>query len=140
LPPFGGPLPPTMQPAPPGAGPAVAPHGNPGQATQGLGEIQIALQALQKALPSVPMGTEMHKSVLDAIKKIGEHMTEMQNSPQMQIQNLLAMIAKAKQGQPGAGLGGMAGAGGGAPGGAPPPPPPMLSPPAPGGAPPGMAG
>jgi hypothetical protein len=134
LPPFGGPLPPTMQPAPHGAGPAVAPHGNPGAASQGLGDIQTALQALQKALPSIPMGTEMHTAVIDAIKKIGTHMTEMQNSPQMQIQNLLAMIAKAKQGQPNAGLAGMAGGGGA-------PPPPMLAPPAPGGAPPpGMAG
>jgi len=138
MPPFGGPLPPTMMPAPPSAGPAVAPHGNPGNTTQALGEIRIALEALQKALPSVPMGTELHNAVLDAIKKIGQHMTEMQDSPQMKIQNLLQMIQQAKAAQPNAALAGIAQ--GGPPGGAPPPgagapPPPVLSPPA---GPPGM--
>lgn len=133
MPPFGGPLPPTMTPAPPNAGPAVAPHGNPGQASQGLGDIRIAVEQLQKALPSVPMGTELHTAVMDAIKKISTHMTQMQDSPQMKMQQLLQMIQRAKQAQPNQALAGMAGGGappGGAPGGGmPPPAPPVLSPP-----------
>jgi hypothetical protein len=66
--------------------------------------------------------------VLGAISKIGKHMTEMQDSPQMKMQNLLSMVMKARQAQPNAALAGMAAP---APGGAPPmpmgapPPPPM---------------
>lgn len=129
MPPFGGPIPPSLTPAPPNAGPAVAPHGNPGQTTQGLGDIRVALEALQKALPSVPMGTELHNAVIDAVKKIGAHMTEMQDSPQMKMQNLMQMIQRAKAAGPNQALAGLAG--GGAPGGAASggPPPPVLSPP-----------
>lgn len=126
MPPFTGAIPPTMTPAPPNAGPAVAPHGNPGQTTQGLGDIRIALDALQKALPSIPMGTELHNAVIDAIKKIGTHMTQMQDSPQMKMQNLMAMIQRARAAQPNQALAGLAG---GAGGGQQPPAPPVLSPP-----------
>jgi hypothetical protein len=130
MPPFGGQIPPTLAPAPPNAGPAVAPHGNPGQTTQGLGDIQIAVEQLQKALPTVPMGTELHGAVMDAIKKISTHMTEVQNSPQMKMQQLLQMVQRAKAAQPNQALAGLAG--GAPPGGAPsgqPPAPPVLSPP-----------
>lgn len=116
-----------MTPAPPNAGPAVAPHGNPGQTTQGLGDIRIALDALQKALPTIPMGTELHNAVIDAVKKIGMHMTQMQDSPQMKMQNLLAMVARARAAQPNQALAGLAP--GGAGGGQQPPAPPVLSPP-----------
>jgi hypothetical protein len=135
MPPFGGPIPPSMSPAPPGAGPATPPHGNPGAASHGMGGIKVALDALQKALPTIPMGTELHNSVIDAIKKIGQHMSEMQASPQMGMQNLLQMIAAKMKEQQGAGAA-PPGAGG-PPGGAPPP---MMAPPPPpgGGAPPGM--
>jgi hypothetical protein len=121
-----------MAPAPPNAGPAVAPHGNPGQTTQGLGEIKIAVEQLQKALPTVPMGTELHTAVMDAIKKISTHMTQMQDSPQMKMQQLMQMIQRAKQQQPNQALAGLAGGGappGGPPGGGMPPTPPVLSPP-----------
>ena len=133
MPPFPGPLPPTLTGGPQNAGPAVAPHGNPGNATQGMGDIKTALDALQKALPSIPMGTELHKTVLDAVAKIGKHMSEAQNNPQMKLQNLMQMIAQLKAQQPNAALAGLAG---GAPGGQPPAPPALMPPP--GGAPPGQ--
>lgn len=130
MPPFPGALPPTLTGGPLNAGPAVAPHGNPGNATQGMGDIKTALDALQKALPAIPMGTELHKAVLDAVSKIGKHMTEAANNPQMKMQNLLQMIQQAKAQQPNAALAGLAGGGG-----APPPAPPAMPPPA---APPGQ--
>ena len=126
---YGGPLPATMSPAPPGAGPAVAPHGNQGNTTQGLGDVRIALEALQKALPSIPMGTELHGAVLKAVTDISKHMTEMQDSPQMKMQNLLQMIQKMRASQPNAALAGLSGGGGAPPPGGSAPPPPMLSPP-----------
>ena len=124
MPPFPGPLPPGLTGAPPNAGPAVAPHGNPGNATQGLGDIKSALDALQKALPSIPMGTELHSAVLKSISDIGKHMTEAQNNPQMQVQNLLKLIAAKRAAAPQAGVQGAVGGGG-----SPPPTPPALTPP-----------
>ena len=123
MPPFGGPIPPTMMGAPPGAGPATVPHGNPGQTSQGIAQIRMALEALQKALPSVPMGTELHKAVMEAITKIGQHLTEAAQDPQMQMQQLMHMMQQAKAAQPNQALAGIAG------GGQQPPQPPMLSPP-----------
>lgn len=120
MPPFGGPIPPGLTGAPPGAGPAVAPHGNPGNQMESLGKLKQAVTMLQEALPGIPMGTTLHKNVMSSISNIGKHMSEMQDSPQMKMQNLLSMIAKIKQQAPQAGLAGaMGGQPGGAPGGAP---------------------
>ena len=136
MPPFPGALPPGLVGGPPNAGAAAAPQANLGNASGGLAEVKIALEALQKALPSIPMGTELHKAVMDAVAKISKHMTEAAESPQMKIQNLLKMVQSARAQQPNQALAGLAGGAGGAPGGDPPPP--MLAPPpAP---PPGMAG
>ena len=133
MPPFPGQLPPSLMGGPPNAGGATAPHGNPGLATGSMGDVKIALEALQKALPSIPMGTELHKAVLDAVAKIGKHMSEAGDSPQMKMQALMQMIQKMKAGQPNQALGAMAGGGG-----QPPAPPAMMSPAPP--PPPGMAG
>lgn len=130
MPPFPGALPPGLTAAPPNAGPAVAPHGTPGNTMQGIGDVKTALDALQKALPTIPMGTDLHKAVMDAISKIGKHMTEAQNSPQMKMQNLLQMVQQLKAKQPQAALGGLAAPPGG---GAAPSPPPALTPPPPSG-------
>lgn len=84
----------------------------------------MALSALQKALPSIPMDSELHKSVLDAVSKIGKHLNEMKDSPQMAMQTLLRMMQAQKQAQPNQAL---AGLGAGGAGGQPPPAPPMLA-------------
>ena len=131
---FQGALPPSLMGAPPNAGPAVAPHGAPGNAAAGMSKIKLGLEQLQAGLPDIPMGTEMHDAVMKAISTIGKHMTEMQDSPQMKMQNLLAMIQKARQQQPNAALAGMAGGAPHPPGA---PPPAMMPPPPMPGAPPG---
>ena len=130
---FQGALPPSLMGAPPNAGPAVAPHGTPGSAMADQSKIKLGLEQLQAGLPGVPMGTPLHEAVLKAITTIGKHLTEMQDSPQMKMQNLLAMVQKARQQQPSQALAGMMGPGAPhppGPGGAPPmpgmaPPPPM---------------
>ena len=130
MPPFGGPLPPTLSPAPPGAGPAVAPHGLPGRTGGGLADVQTALDALQRALPSIPMGTELHNAVLDAVKKISLHVQDIANSPATKVQNLLQMIQQARAAQPHQALAALGGGGGppnlGPPGGPPPGPSPGM--------------
>jgi hypothetical protein len=97
-------------------------------ATQGGADIKTALEALQKALPTIPMGTELHETVLKAISQIGKHMTEAADNKQQQMQSLLQMVQHLKSAQPNAALAGMS-APGGAGGGAPPPTPPALAPP-----------
>lgn len=116
MPPFGGPIPPGLSVAPPGAGPAVAPHGNPGNVASSLSKLKMAVDALQEALPGIPMGTQLHKNVMSAISNIGKHMSEMQESPQMKAQQLLSMLGQIRAQQPNQALAAM---GGGAPGGQP---------------------
>ena len=115
------PVPPTMAGAPAHAGPGVVPQGKPGQTTQGLSDLKIALEAMQKALPTIPMGTKLHEEVLKSVSSIGKHLTEFEDSPQMKIQNLLQMIARARAAQPNNALSALAQGG--------PPAPPVLAPP-----------
>lgn len=126
MPPFGGPLPPALTGAPPGAGPATVPSGKPGMAMDGISKVRMGLQALQEALPSIPMGTELHTALMKSIEGISKRLTEHQDSPQMQVQQLLGNLAKIRASQPTQALAGMMGR----PGGAPPPggnmPPPNL--------------
>jgi len=131
---FAGPLPPTLTGAPPSSGPGVAPHGLPGQAAGSMGDLKMALEMLQKALPGVPMGTELHEAVLKAVTNIGKHMGEMAQSQQEKGKALLEMLMKLKQQGPNQALAGMAAP----PPGAPPPggPPAGMAPPPPA---PGMA-
>ena len=105
---FAGPLPPTLTGAPPSSGPGVAPHGLPGQAAGSMGDLKMALEMLQKALPGVPMGTELHEAVLKAVTNIGKHMGEMAQSQQEKGKALLEMLMKLKQQGPNQALAGMA--------------------------------
>jgi len=57
-----------------GAGPATMPGPMAGSAHQGLAALKVGVEALQKALPQLPMGSALHQSVLKAIGDIGKHM------------------------------------------------------------------
>ena len=126
-PPMGG------APAPPiggGTGPAATHGPMAGNAAQGMAKVKVGLEALQAALPMIPMGSELHADLMKAVSSISKHLS--QDAGQgggAQIQQLLDLIRTAKtQGGPPAGVGG------GAPApppsmpgmGAPPPPPAML--------------
>jgi hypothetical protein len=113
-----------------GTGPAAAPGPLQGSAVQGMTSLKLGLEALQKALPQLQMGSEVHSSVLKAISDIGKHFAgggAEQGDQSAGIQQLVEMMRNAKQ-QPNMAAmmppGG--GGGGGPPGGAPPmggPPP-----------------
>lgn len=100
-----------------------------GNAAQGMAKVKVGLEALQAALPMLPMGGELHADVMKAVSSISKHLAEGgAGGGGDQIQQLLDMIRTAKtQGGPPA-----APPGGGAPPaippglGAPPPPPAML--------------
>ena len=100
-----------------------------GNGMQGVEKVTIGLKALQEALPSLPLGSEMHQAVLDAVGKIGKHLPQggTGGDPQSMMQQLALMARSAKaEPQQAAALQGLMGGGGGAPpppggGGAPPP-------------------
>jgi len=109
----GGGLPPGMG-MPPGAPPQMAPPGNVGPATipqhnpgnmKKAGELlNIALKAMNEAIPNIPLGTPVHgkilKMVTDLDKVIKEGAEAVQNTVQQMMQLMQAMKAKQQaQGQ-----------------------------------------
>lgn len=132
----GGGLPPGM-PAPggqgmPGAPPAnVGPHtipqNNPGNSKEALVKLTQAADLIGKAIPSVPMGSDMHQKVLkiatDLTKLVGEFrdVASKQEQAQMLVQHLMQM--RQQGGQPGGPMPAPPNAGPAMapPGGAPPP-------------------
>lgn len=113
-----------------GTGPATSHGPLAGAASQGMAKVKLGLEALQAALPMLPMGGELHADVMKAVSSIAKHLAHGgEQGGGATIQQLLDMIRSAKtQGAPPPG----APAPGGAappmmPGmGAPPPPPPGL--------------
>ena len=99
-----------------------------GSAVQGMAKVKLGLEALQAALPMIPMGSELHTDLMKAVSSITKHLGDKggEGGGGAQIQQLLEMLRNAKmQGAPPqAGM--MPPGGGGAPpppgGGAPPPP------------------
>ena len=80
-----------------------------------MSKVKMALEALQAALPSLPMGSELHTDVMKAVSSISKHLGDKGGGQGEGIQQLLEMLRNAKtQGPPPqAGM---------LPGGAPPPP------------------
>lgn len=115
---------PPMPSAPPGGtGAASAPQAMAGAGTQSISAVKMALEALQKALPGLPMGTDLHTAVLKALTDLSKHVGESAGDNSGVVQQLAQMARQAQQApqaaaamramppQPGAGA-------------APPPPPP----------------
>ncbi len=118
-----------------GVGAASAPGALAGAANQGIAKVKVGLEALQAALPMLPMGGEIHSDVMQCVAKLTKHLkSQGQEGPGGGggIQQLLEMLRNAKtQGAPNPMAAMMPG---GAPGGPPPggagaPPPPMMPPP-----------
>lgn len=104
-----------------GTGAASAPGPLQGSATQGMTALKVALEALQKALPQLPMGSEIHTAVVKSIGELGKHFADGgqgQGDPGANIQTLMEMMRNAKQSPNMAAM--MPPGGGGAPPGGPP--------------------
>jgi hypothetical protein len=95
----------------------------PGAHQQGLTGVKVGLEALQKALPQIPMGSELHTAVLKAVETISSKLEKAgaANDPGAMIQQLMEMARNAKSNPNAAAA---------LPQGAPPPggPPPMQAP------------
>lgn len=111
MPPTGAAIPPGIVPPGAGAKPPMAPPGNLGNAAAGLGKLGVALKALEDALPTIPMGTELHTKVLNITKDLSKELHSLQGSgedKQAQIQALVQMARQASQQGPNQALAKMA--------------------------------
>lgn len=106
-----------------GTGSASAPSGMPGAEAQAMTGIKLALEALQKSMVGLRMGSDLHTAVLKAITDISKQMGKGDGpGDQSSMIQQLAQMARAQQTQ-GAGMPpGMPGA---PPGGGQPHPPAM---------------
>jgi hypothetical protein len=124
------PIPPNAQPPMPpgGIGAASQPSPMPGAAAQGTNLVRMGLEALQKALPAIPLGSPLHTAVMKSVTELSKQVGQIAgaNDPSALIQQLAA-AARSQQTQPVP----PALAGGGAPPGAAPaapmPHPPMAA-------------
>ena len=120
----GGPPPGPPPGFPGGTGQATAPQPMAGSGAQGLTLVKLAVEALQKALPALPMGTPLHTAVLKSVADIAKHMESAGAGPDPSaVMQQLVQMARTQQQQPQqAAMANMfPGAGGG---GEPPPGPP----------------
>ena len=99
-PPAGGAPPPI--PAPGATGPAMAPHPQMGTAANGMALVRTAVEALQKALQGLPMGSPEHTDVMKAVVMLSKHVGQAQEDQGAKVQQL-AELARTAQTNPQAG-------------------------------------
>ena len=122
---------------PGGAGAAMAPSPMGGSTAAAMTGVKVGVEALQKALPSLPMGSKLHSTILKALQDIPKEMeTGMGGGPGAEVQQLIAMARNAQTQPQRAAMMSMFPSGGGPGGGGAPPPP---APPGGGAPPPGPA-
>jgi len=90
-------LPASLQPASAQAGQGTAPQAKLGNMAAAGDKIKVALQALQEALPAIPMGSPLHTEILNTIKRIGSKMETGESNQAAPIQALLQMLRNAPQ-------------------------------------------
>lgn len=74
-----------------GTGAATAPRPQMGNAAQSLTLVHTALEALQKSLIGLPMGSEIHTAVLKSITDLSKRLDNSQGDASSQIQALAAI-------------------------------------------------
>jgi hypothetical protein len=89
---------PPMGPPPGGTGPAAAPGGMAGNQMQGMTQVKIGLEALTKALPMLPLGSDIQSAIMKAVEQIGKHLpgAGQGGDPAAMIQMLALMGREAK--------------------------------------------
>lgn len=73
----------------------------PGHGQQAITGIKLAMEAMQKSLPGLPMGSDLHTAVLKAITEISKHLDKAgQDGDQSAMIQQLAQMARGAQTQP----------------------------------------
>ncbi len=95
-------MPPALSAAPPHSGPATMPQGNPGNAAAAMMQVKNAVEMLQKALPSIPMGTPLHEKVLKVTSELVKEMSEngQGENKALELQSLVQHLRSQAQQQP----------------------------------------
>ncbi len=94
MPPQGG-LPPSLTESPPNAGPVTMPQGNQGNIAAALARVSSGLKMLEEALPLIPMGSEEHQAILDAIKGVSKHLKKGEENMQLEQAALVQQLKSA---------------------------------------------
>ena len=94
-----------------------------GNQVQAAALVGNALKALQEALPAIPMGSELHTTILDVVKKLITVAKSEQPDPHAQLQELIRNARESSAGGPQAALSRMAPPPSGGPPALPAPPP-----------------
>lgn len=81
------------------ADPASAPTPDAGLAADSLSKVREAVNLLELALPGLPLGSEPHKAVLDAVQKLSKTAPPSAEVPGVQMTQLAGLQQKAKQSQ-----------------------------------------
>lgn len=81
-----------------GASPLGVPSGNPGQTANAMSQIRQAVDLMQKALPSLSVGSDPHRSVLSAIQSISKVVPPSAEIPGVQQTQLRDLQQRAQQG------------------------------------------
>ncbi len=83
-----------------GTGAATTPQAMPGAGAQATTGVKLALEALQKSLVGIPMGSELHTAVLKAITDISKNLDKGGGGDQTAMIQQLAQMARGAQTQP----------------------------------------
>lgn len=90
---------PIMARPPGGTGPATSPMPMAGSGAQAVTGVKLALEAMQKALPGIQMGSKLHLAVMKAITDISKEL-DAHEGDQSAIVQQLAQLARSAQQQP----------------------------------------
>lgn len=81
------------------ADPASAPTPDAGSAVQAMSQVREAVRMLEMALPQLPLGSEPHKKVLDAIQNLSKAVPPSNDVPGVQMTTLAQVGQQAQQSQ-----------------------------------------
>lgn len=86
--------------APGHAGPATMPQGNQGNQAKAMLDIRNAVKMLEQALPMIPMGSPLHEKIHKVALDLSKELTQGDENPALQMQQLVQMMRSASQQQP----------------------------------------
>lgn len=82
------------------AGPATMPQGNQGNQAKAMLDIRNAVKMLEQALPMIPMGSPLHEKIHKVALDLSKELTQGDENPALQMQQLVQMMRSASQQQP----------------------------------------
>lgn len=97
------PIPPQLAGPPGPTGGVTTPQPMLGQGAGAMADIRNALVGMQKALPGIPMGSELHSAVLKAVADISKHLdpTDKESNKGIDLQALVQQARASAQNSPG---------------------------------------